>query len=84
MYGSARCRVCLCQAVGVVLELKPDVTLVSLAIVLSIYFPGHVEGVREGSVVAALVTGYIVTFFSRHVISGANLRRMCRIVAKQV
>lgn len=102
---------CICQAVGVVLELKPnvaimsaegfvkyaarrynlefgklkvkfDVTLVSLAIVLSLYFSGHIEGVREGSVVAALATGYIVTFLSRHVITSANLRRVRHIVAR--
>ena len=84
---------CLCQAIGVVLELKPnvaimsaegfvkyasrrygrefgrlkvcfDVTLVSLAVLCSLAFTGRIEGVREGSVVAALATGYLVTAIS--------------------
>lgn len=81
---------CMCQSLGIVLELKPnvaimsaegfvkyasrrygrefgrlkvmfDVSLVSLAILTSLAFSGRIEGVREGSVIAALCTGYLVT-----------------------
>lgn len=98
---------CVSQATGVVLELKPDVaimsgegfvkyaarryrrdfgklkvlfdvTLVSTAILLSLCWSGQVEGVREGTVMAALATGYIVTFLSRHVLTHAALRRIGR------
>lgn len=87
---------CLSQATGVVLELKPnvaimsaegfvkyaarrynkdfgrlkvifDVVLVSSALLLGIACSGHIEGVREGTVIAALSTGFIVSFLSRHV-----------------
>lgn len=96
---------CLVQAVGVTLELKPRVsmmsaeafvkyaadrysrrfgslkvcfvvTLVTMAVILSLFFSGRIEGVREGSVVAAVATGYIVTFLSSHLITGTNLRRI--------
>lgn len=96
---------CLCQALGVVLELKPnvaimsaegfvkyasrrygrefgrlkvcfDVTLVSLAVVCSLVLSGRIEGVREGSVVAALATGYLVTAIS------SLLPRLRAIIAK--
>lgn len=96
---------CLSQAIGVVLELKPnvaimsaegfvkyaarrynkdfgrlkvifDVTLVSSALLLGVLCSGHIEGVREGTVIAALSTGFIVSFLSRHVITRANLSRL--------
>lgn len=96
---------CLCQAVGVVLELKPnvaimsaegfvkyfcrrfhrdfghtkvvfDVCLVASAILLSIAFCGRIDGVREGTVVAALCTGFIVNFLARHVFTRHNLERV--------
>lgn len=96
---------CMTQAVGVVLELKPnvvimsaegfvkfasrrygrefghlkvafDVTLISIATVLSLLWSGHVEGVREGSVIAAVGTGYIVTFLSRHIFTRRMARRL--------
>lgn len=98
-YGSALLLLaagCLCQAVGVVLEIKPDVavmsaegfvkyasrryrrdfgrlkvrfdvTLVAMAVMLSLALTGRVEGVREGTVIAAVATGYVVNFLSRHV-----------------
>lgn len=94
---------CLSQATGVVLELKPnvaimsaegfvkyaarrynkdfgrlkvifDVVLVSSALLLGIACSGHIEGVREGTVIAALSTGFIVSFLSRHVFTRAALR----------
>lgn len=100
---------CLTQAVGVVLEIKPrvammsaeafvkyasvrygkefgrfkvwfDVTLVSIAVILSLAITSHIEGVREGSVVAACVTGYIVTFLNTRVMTRATLRKMKSVV----
>lgn len=96
---------CLSQATGVVLELKPnvaimsaegfvkyaarrynkdfgrlkvifDVVLVSSALLLGIACSGHIEGVREGTVIAALSTGLIVSFLSRHVFTRAALRHL--------
>lgn len=96
---------CLVQALGVVLEIKPgvammsaeafvryasrrynkefgrfkvmfDVTLVSMAILISLLFTASVIGVREGPVVAAVATGYIVTFLNCRVITRSNLRRL--------
>ncbi len=96
---------CISQAVGVVLELKPnvaimsaegfvkyaarrynkdfgrlkvifDVTLVSSALLLGVACSGHIEGVREGTVIAALSTGFIVSFLSRHIFTRANLNRL--------
>ena len=84
---------CLVQAVGVVLEIKPrvtmmsaegfvsyasrryhkdfgklkvafDVTLVTLALILSLLLAHKIEGVREGTVIAALIVGPIVHFIS--------------------
>jgi len=96
---------CVCQAIGVVLELKPnvaimsaegfvkyfcrrynrdfghtkvifDITLVTGAMLLSIIFCGHIDGVREGTVVAALSTGFMVNFLARHVFTRHNLNRV--------
>lgn len=96
---------CLSQATGVVLELKPnvaimsaegfvkyaarrynkdfgrlkvifDIVLVSSALLLGIACSGHIEGVREGTVIAALSTGFIVSFLSRHVFTRATLRHL--------
>lgn len=96
---------CISQAVGVVLELKPnvaimsaegfvkyaarrynkdfgrlkvifDVTLVSSALLLGLACSGHIEGIREGTVIAALSTGFIVSSLSRHIFTRANLNRL--------
>jgi len=100
---------CVIQAVGVVLELKPhvammsaeafvkyaslryckefghlkvwfDVTLVSLAILISLAITSRIEGVREGSVVAACTTGYIVSFLNNRIMTRSTLRRVCTAV----
>lgn len=100
---------CLSQSVGVVLELKPnvsimsaegfvkyasrrygidfgkfkvrfDVTLVTTAIILSLIMTGHIDGVREGTVVAALATGYIVMFLSKYVFTRSNILRLRHFV----
>lgn len=41
-----------------------DVTLVSIACILSVIFLGRLEGVREGTVIAALIVGPIVHFLN--------------------
>lgn len=92
---------CICQAIGVVFELKPnvaimsaegfvkyfcrrynkdfghtkvifDISLVTSAILLSVAFCGRIDGVREGTVVAALCTGFMVNFLARHVFTRHN------------
>ncbi|MDE7124991.1 MAG: hypothetical protein K2O12_00720, partial [Muribaculaceae bacterium] len=93
---------CVVQAVGVVLEIKPrvammsaeafvkyaadrydkefgrfkvgfDVILVTIAVITSIALSGTVEGVREGSVVAATLTGVLVTYINSRIITRRNL-----------
>lgn len=93
------------QAVGVVLELKPDVSimsaegfvkyasrrygkefgkmkvwfdvgLVSSAVLVSLALAGRIDGVREGTFIAAIFTGYAVTFLSRRVFTGRTLQRL--------
>ena len=99
---------CVVQAIGVVLEIKPrvammsaeafvkyasqrynlefgkckvrfDVTLVLLAVILSLLFTRYVEGVREGSVIAACATGYIVSFLNNKIMTRRMLNRICSI-----
>lgn len=102
---------CLIQSVGVVLEIKPrvvmmsaegfvnyasrrynkdfgkikvgfDITLVTLATVVSILFSQRIDGVREGTVIAACFTGYIVSFLNRKVITRAMLQRVLPAAAR--
>lgn len=96
---------CCVQAAGVVLEIKPrvtmmsaegfvfyasrrygrefgkfkvgfDISLVVLALALSLLLAGRIEGVREGTVLAACITGYIVSFFSRKIFTRTMLDRL--------
>ena len=81
---------CLVQAIGVVLEIKPrvammsfgklkvrfDISLVTLAFLLSLLLAHKVEGIREGTVIAACITGYIVSFLSRKIMTRHMLRRI--------
>lgn len=96
---------CLIQAVGVVLEIKPrvvmmsaegfvnyasrrynkdfgklkvgfDISLVTIAVVVSVLFSRRIEGVREGTLIAACITGYIVSFLNRRIITRAMLHRV--------
>jgi len=99
---------CMAQSIGVVLELKPrvammsaeafvkyasrhynkefgkfkvyfDITLVSLAVVISLMFTQRIEGiqgVREGSLIAACITGYIVSFLNQKIMTRKNLHRL--------
>lgn len=95
---------CVIQAVGIVLELKPnvaimsaegfvkyycrrynrnfgrvkvifDVVLVAMAVALSLWFAGCVEGVREGTLFAAVTTGFMVNFIADRILTRAALRR---------
>lgn len=95
----------LFQSVGVVLELKPnvaimsaegvvkyasrrynkdfgrlkvgfDVLLVLSAVLVSVLMAGRIDGVREGTLIAAVFTGYAVSFLSRKVMTRANLHRI--------
>ena len=50
-----------------------DVTLVLTAIILSLIFASRIDGVREGTLIAALSTGLLVNYFSRHIITRRNL-----------
>lgn len=93
---------CLMQAIGVVLELKPnvaimsaegfvkyyckryncnfgkvkvyfDVSLVVTAVLLSLIFASGIQGVREGTVIAALSTGILVNWLSKHLMTRNTL-----------
>ena len=95
---------CFTQALGVVLELKPnvaimsaegvvkyssrrwgrdfgrmkvafDITLVSMAAVVSFVLAGHIEGLREGTVVAAVCTGFIVSGMIRYIFTPTRIHR---------
>ena len=43
-----------------------DVLLVCLAAALSFYYIGTIEGIREGTLISALITGSIARFFLKH------------------
>lgn len=60
-----------------------DICLVVCAVLLSVAMSGHIDGVREGTVVAALSTGYLVSFLSVHVITGSNFRRVAAFFRRQ-
>ena len=58
-----------------------DITLVSVAVLLSLLFTHAIEGIREGSLIAACITGYIVSFLDRRIITKRTffkLRSMLR------
>lgn len=96
---------CLMQAIGVVLEIKPrvammsaeafvkyasdryhkefgkfkvgfDITLVLMAVATSLMFSGRIEGIREGSLIAATLTGFVVSFLNTRVMTRKNLNRL--------
>lgn len=99
---------CMIQSIGVVLELKPkvammsaeafvkyasrhynkefgkfkvgfDITLVTLAVILSLILTQGIQGVREGSLIAASITGYIVTFLNQKIMTRKTLYRLLRV-----
>ena len=53
-----------------------DITLVLIAVVLGLLFSGRIEGVREGTVIAACITGYIVSFLNTRVMTRRTLGRL--------
>ena len=100
---------CLVQSIGVVLELKPkvammsaeafvkyasrhynkefgkfkvyfDVTLVTLAVILSLLLTQGVQGVREGSLIAACITGYIVSFLNQKIMTRKTLHKLLPVL----
>lgn len=100
---------CVTQALGVVLELKPnvaimsaegvvkyssrrwnrdfgrmkvafDITLVTIAAILSFAWAGHVEGLREGTVVAAVCTGFIVSAMIRYIFTPTRIHRITSVL----
>ena len=46
-------------------QIKPffDLTIVSMGVILALWFLGHLEGVREGTIFAAIVVGFIIQFY---------------------
>ena len=99
---------CIVQSIGVVLEIKPrvvmmsaegfvnyasqryntdfgkfkfafDISLVTVATLLSLLLARRIEGVREGTLIAACSTGYIVSFLNRRILTRATLRRVLPI-----
>ncbi|WP_455639520.1 YczE/YyaS/YitT family protein [Parabacteroides sp.] len=102
---------CLVQSIGVVLEIKPkvammsaeafvkyasrccnkefgkfkvyfDVTLVTMAVILSLMFTQNIEGIREGSLIAACITGYIVSFLNQKIMTRKTLHKLLPIKNK--
>ena len=53
-----------------------DVLLVSLALLLSYIAMGDIEGIREGTVISALITGVIARFFLLHLSTWKDGRRV--------
>ena len=48
-------------------QIKPvfDLTIVSMGVILALWLLGHLEGVREGTIFAAIVVGFIIQFYDR-------------------
>ena len=48
-------------------KVKPffDITIVSMGVVLALLLLGHLEGVREGTIFAAIVVGFIIQFYDK-------------------
>ncbi len=96
---------CMVQSIGVVLELKPrvammsaeafvkyasrhynkefgkfkvyfDITLVTMAVILSLLLTQGIQGVREGSLIAACITGYIVSFLNQKIMTRKTLHKL--------
>lgn len=100
---------CMVQSIGVVLELKPkvammsaeafvkyasrrynkefgkfkvyfDVTLVTFAVLLSLLLSQCIEGVREGSLIATCITGYIVSFLNQKIMTRKTLYKLLPVL----
>ena len=48
-------------------KVKPffDIAIVIMGIVLALIFIGHLEGVREGTIFAAISVGFIIQFYNK-------------------
>ncbi|WP_207154705.1 YczE/YyaS/YitT family protein [Prevotella herbatica] len=55
---------------------KFDIFLVVLAVLASLMMSKHIQGVREGTVIVALITGTIVTFISQKLLTRRNYDRI--------
>ena len=53
-----------------------DIALVTLAAMLSLLFSKRIEGIREGTLIAACSTGFVVNFLNRKILTKAMLRRV--------
>lgn len=62
------------------LKVAFDITLVTSAVLISLLLSNRIEGIREGSLIAASITGFIVTFLARHIITRGNLNRLRRSI----
>lgn len=100
---------CLIQSIGVVLEIKPNVAMMSAegfvkyasnryakdfgstkvifdtglvlcAVIVSLIMAQRIEGVREGTVIAACFTGYIVRFLSTKVMTRRRLSQVVSLI----
>lgn len=58
------------------LKVAFDLSLVTSAVLISLLLSHRIDGIREGSLIAASVTGFIVTFLGRHIITRRNLNRL--------
>ncbi|XWV21448.1 MAG: hypothetical protein HEQ28_06605 [Prevotella sp.] len=58
---------------------KFDIFLVVLAVLASLVMSKHIQGVREGTVIAALITGTIVTFISQKLLTRRNFNKIRNI-----
>lgn len=96
---------CIIQAIGVVLEIKPkvammsaegmvkyiskrcnkefgkikvyvDIALVAIAVGASLLLSGKIEGIREGTIIAAFITGHFVGFINNHVMTRKMIKKL--------
>ena len=85
---------CMVQSIGVVLELKPKVAMMSaeafvkyasrhynkefgkFKVYFSLLLTQGIQGVREGSLIAACITGYIVSFLNQKIMTRKTLHRL--------
>lgn len=58
------------------LKVAFDLSLVTSAVLISLLLSHRIEGIREGSLIAASITGFIVTFLARHILTRRNLHRL--------
>lgn len=58
------------------MKVAVDVLLVLLALALSLLFKGRIEGIREGTLIAACCTGFIVSLLGRYVLTREHFERL--------